>query len=555
MKSHFSKLSSVLGALAVLGLAAPAFAVLPPVSSSPDTDAFRTGGSTAAYQNELNAIFAQFSDVQRVFVSCYTGGGIKDDGSQCDGNGHGAITNFSVIQGTLRDSNTDPNGLGVPNGPSLGTVTYRVGSNGSSNGVACAVASPGTPGPIGFLAPEGFDGVPNTADDAGGSGTFGTPGPGTNPGTTNMSAAPLTNCQGKTNLQNYAKVAGTTFSFTSGTNTELCVVNFDLNGNGSIANDQTGAALPGAITTVGQVANNETTNLKLSCDTGLADLPPADFSPPKNPFNQQLSVGAQAFAIKAGRDVHSTAGGANAKVHLNMPQIQQIFGEPAGNSACSLNLLGATGGTNNLTACIRASGSGTRETTRLTFMVGTQGTKTFSEDPSGAANGTTTTCIQTKEGPPPGSQVATKRVKQGNGTPDVVNCLDSFQGAFGYTEANFNDPGIYATVIEGVDTDAALASASPNSLKDLMKCGLYRFWGPLTLGNGAHNPGGSAFITSFRSAMLSTFVFAAVKDYLPLSNTGFTKSATDGSYSLSFIPTTCPAAPPAEIPISSAPNS
>ena len=214
-----------------------------------------------------------------------------------------------------------------------------------------------------------------------------------------MSAAPLVNCQNKTKLDDFQTVAGTINTFRTATNGELCVVNYDLNSNGSIANDTNGAGVPGALTTVGSVANNETTNLRLSCDTGFADLPPGDFLPPRDPFNQQDVFGAQIFKIAVSRDAHAT-GNADGKIHLNDPQVEGLFGEPANNSVCRLNHVGGTSTavSQNVTACIRTAGSGSRETFRNTFMANTAGSKTQSEDASGVQNGTVTTCIQGRQG-------------------------------------------------------------------------------------------------------------------------------------------------------------
>ena len=110
-------------------------------------------------------------------------------------------------------------------------------------------------------------------------------------------------------------------------------------------------------------------------------------------------------------------------------------------------------------------------------------------------------------------------------------------------------------MVEGVDPDAAVLAAAPNSLKDLVKCGHYRFWGPLAGGVGTHNAGGSAFITAHRAALKNKAVFVNAVAYLPLNSVGFTKNATDGAYSISFLPTSCPAAPPAAISISASPTS
>jgi hypothetical protein len=299
--------------------------------------------------------------------------------------------------------------------------------------------------------------------------------------------------------------------------------------------------------------NNESTNLRVTCDTGFADLPPGDFLPPRDPFNQQDVFGAQIFKIAASRDAHGSSG-VDAKLHLNDPQVEGIFGEPANNSVCRLPHLGgaSTAASQNVTACIRPAGSGSRETFRNTFMANTAGSKTQSEDNSGVQNGTATSCLQTKEAG--GTQISTKRVKLGAGNADVINCLASFTGSFGYVDADRFDPGFYGAVVEGVDPDAAVLAASPNSLKDLVKCGHYRFWGPLAGGVGAHNSGGSVFITAHRAALKNKNVFTNAVAYLPLGAVGFTKNATDGAYSISFLPTTCPAAPPAELSISLSPT-
>jgi hypothetical protein len=567
MRNPFIKITLALVVLGVIGLAAPAHALVD-VQSSPDNfDKFRTGGAGAAVGTQLNAVTAQFGQITRVFRGCSTGGGVKDDGSGCDGAGHGRLADFWVIQGVLRNSAVDPNGLGVPNGPSLGEVTYRISGNGASTGLTCArdPASPGgPPGPVGFLAPEGFDGIPNTPDDAGSTfggttnnWTFGTPGPGTNPNSATMIAPPLVNCQNKTKLDTYELVSGTTNSYLSGTNTELCVVNFDLNGNGSIQNDQAGAGLPGALTNLTSAsASNESTNLKLSCDTAVAAPPPGDFNPPQNPFLNQDITGAQIYKIAASRDVHSINGGNDAKLHLALPQLEGIFGELASNSVCRLNHIGAasTSASQNVTACIRSAGSGAREVFRLTFMSNTEGSKTQSEDPSGVENGTVTTCVQTKEGGG-SSQIASKRVKLNSLITDQVNCLDTFSGSFTYLDADRFDPGIYAPVVEGVDPDAAILAPAGQTLKDLVKCGAYRYWGPLASGIGGRNPSGTPYITAHLGALKKPAVYAAGNAYLPLPAIGFSKTSTDGAYTIAFVPTTCPGAPPAEIPISATPNS
>jgi len=560
--TRITRTALALATAALLGHGVAASAA-PNVSSNPDTDAFRTGGCTGCFITQMNAATAQFSTISRVFRACYTGGTIVADGTGCDGSGGGALADFFVIQGTLKtctdttpaDGTCDTGSLGVINGGSLGEVTYRVSGNGSGNGIGCARTASQVG--MGFLAPEGFDGTPNTADDAGGSGSFGVAGGGVGAGTATMSAAPLTgNCQ--TNIANYITVAGTTAPPLS---QQFCVVNYDLNSNGSIANDQTGAAAPGGLinlttkSDLTTLTGNESTNLKLSCDTGFADLPPGDFLPPKDPFNQQDVFGAQIFKIAISRDTHDSTG-TDKKVHLNDPQIEALFGEPAGNSVCRLNHVGATSTavSQNVTACIRAAGSGSRETFRNTFMADTAGSKTQSEDASGVQNGTTTSCVQPKQAPPGGSQIASKRVKTNPGNADVINCLGSFTGSFGYIDADRFDNSFYGAVVEGVDPDAATLAAAPQTLKDEVRCGHYRYWGPLAGGVGQHNPGGSQFITAHRAALKNGTVYTNALAYLPLGAVGFTKNATDGSYSVSFVPTACSGAPAAEIGISASPT-
>jgi hypothetical protein len=550
-----STLAVALGAGAILAVATRSLAASPPVSSNPDTDAFRTGGAGAAITTQLNAATAQFQEITRVFRACYTGGGISNDGSGCADGTNGRLADFWVIQGILKDKNTDPNGLGVPNGPTLGQVTYRVSANGASTGIACArdPASPsGAPAPVGFLAPEGFDGIPNTADDAGGNGHFGVPGPGINPNTTAMSAPPLTNCN--TKLETFEEVAGTLNSFLNGTNTNLCIVNYDLApGDGSVKNDQAGAGLPGALTTVGTLSGNETTNLKLSCDTAVSAPPTGDFLPAQDPLKSAEVTGALIYKIAASRDTHAI-GSNDTKVHLVLPQLEALFGDPASNSACTLGTIGAasTQSSQNATICTRKSGSGAREVFRLSFMANTEGTKNQSEDTSGVANGTITSCLQTKE--TGGLVTASKRVKVGNLITDQINCVDSFSGSFTYLDADRFDAGIYGVVLEGVDPDAAIAAPAGKTLKDLVKCGQYRFWGPLTSGVGPRNGGASDFITAHRAALKSASVYANAQAYLPVGKIGFVKAATDGAYSIAFVPTTCPGTPPAELSISASPT-
>lgn len=548
MRTRTCRLALAAGAALVIAGAPRAHAQ---PAASPGTDAFRTAGAAAVIDAQLTAIVSQFSNITRVFRGCNVGGGIVPDGSGCAGGADGRLNDFFVIQGTLKNSTTDPNGLGVPNGNTLGQVTYRLTGNGAGNGITCSTdPAVQAPTPTGFLAPEGFDGVPNTADDAGGTGSFGVPGPGIGAGTAGQTAAALVNCQGKTRIENAQTIPGTTNTFRTTPNRELCLLEYDLNGNGTINGQNNGAGLPGAVTSVGG-GSNETNNLRLSCDVGITAPPPGDFNPPLAPQRNQDTVGGQVYKIVTGRDTHA-AGNTNAKVSLQDPQLENIFGAPSNNSVCRLNHIGAasTGASQNVTACIRNVGAGVREAFRNTFMSNTAGSKVQAEDPSGTANGTVTTCIQNQEAG--GSQVSQKRVKLTNIINEQISCVAGNTGAFSYVDANRFDPGVYAPILEGVDPDAAIVAGQ---LKQLVKCGQYRFWQPVTVGIGANNPGGSAFITAHNAALKSKpALYVASNTFLPASTIGFNKNATDGSYSISFVPTSCPGAPPAPLSISQTPN-
>ena len=564
--------SWALAAALVLCMAAPVFAQAIPPSTTSDADpatrdALRSGGCTGCFDAQMQSAIANFATIKRVFRMCQTGGGVTvNDG--CDGSGHGALAQFVEMQGDLRDSSTDALKLGVPGGAT--NVTIRISGNGSGNGINCAAAS--GPTPIGYIAPEGFDGVPNTADDAGGTGVFGAVGAGTNSGgggavgNQNDTSPKLAACD--TRLDN--ATSGYQFSIPGTTPTaypakgtqELCVVNVDQGTDAQIKNDRAGAALPGQITRLGQLdATNETTNLKLSCDTAFADLPPADFSPQSGlntgAFANQDTFGAEIFKLIATRDVHANAG-ANVKVQLAKPQIEGIFGPTNNNETCSWQQLGAqsalpqSGGATNINVCYRAIGSGTREVFRNTFMANTRGDAAQGQ---GSTGGTTAGCAQrvgSLTGTPTGFH---KTLIEGGGTNDVKICEQQHQGAIGYVDGFINPDTneFYSVVVEGVDADT-------NNLKQLVACGLYRYWGPLAGGTGGRLGGVSTpFKTAHQAAMKNPAVFFANESYLPFNGLNYAKSATDGASFTQFVspslgdpnfPNACPGTinPPSAIP-------
>ncbi len=204
------------------------------------------------------AVFDQLGDfeiVDRVVRGCGSGGALggTDD---CDRKGQGRLLNFAVIQGDLRDSRRDPDGRGVPGGAR--DVTIRI----SDHDPLLGGPSCGSTGLLGWLAPEGFDCLRDTRDDAGGQGVYGEfgdglPGDDGNPGTSDDRAAPLLPC--RTRLWDVLP-DGTKLSEEF---REQCVVDFDQDGDGEIDNAPEGN--PSSGPTVGETPGNETTNARLAC--------------------------------------------------------------------------------------------------------------------------------------------------------------------------------------------------------------------------------------------------------------------------------------------------
>jgi hypothetical protein len=559
-----------LAAALVLGMAASSFAAAPPPSTTSDADpstrdGLRTGGCTGCFDTQAQDAIANFASINRVFRVCEAGGSFGTVGDQCDGTGHGVLAQFIEIQGDLRNSTTDALGLGVPGGAT--NVTVRISGNGSGNGLNCA--SSGTPTPIGYIAPEGFDGVPNTADDAGGTGVFGAVGNGTNLnggpaiGDPNDTAPKLVACN--TKLDDAA--IGYKFTFpgnpvstaypAKGT-LEFCVINVDQDSNKQIKNDRAGAAVPGAITRLGQVdPANETTNLKLDCDTAFADLPPADFSPQTGlntaAFANQDTFGAEIFKFIASRDVHANAG-ANVKVQLGKPEIEGIFGPSNNQATCSWQQLGAQSSLVHasgvdINVCYRALGSGTKEVFRNTFMANTRGD---AAQGLGSAAGTIGTCGQRVGSLTGTPTVFHKDLIEGGGTNDVKVCVQTHSGSVGYADGFINPDTneFYSVPVEGVDPDT-------NVLKDLVRCGQYRYWGPLAGGTGGRLGGAaSALKTAHLAGMKNPAIFFANEAYLPFNGLNYAKTATDGASFTQFVSTAAPDAaactgtinPPGTIP-------
>jgi len=572
--------TAVILTLSALG-ATTAVAVSPDLQLVPDTtDSFRTGGCSGCFATQLAAVLAEFSSIDRVFRGCGAGGKFAT-GSTNHNCGGGLVAGNSVrldqivIQGTLKDSSVCTNGAGFALGqPGGGTATIRVSANGSDVGIRLAGNTQGTGG---FLAPEGFDGLPNTADDAGGSGVFGVPGPGAGGiNTANMTAAPLVAVASGVALPSsalpYSGGFGAAAPGSTGLPaacgnptapvTELAVVNFDLNNDGQIDNATAGAGAPGTLTRVGDVAGNETTNLAVTADMGFADLPTQDFSNPvfsADSFRNSGVFGAQIFKLVVNKNVAAKSD-STKKIMLADPQIENLFTTPSQTgSVCSWDAVGGqslAGGSDNVTICHREDGSGTRETFRDIWMLDGVGFK-----PVGVAStaqgvpdvrncgGASGSLAQRLEN---GGNKATQKTYIENPTGgDMSNCVANNANAIGYVDVARTNANWYAVPVLGVDPDSA---TSPSDLRTLVKCGAYPYWGPLSGGDGARNSGSNVFGTAHRNALSSLSVFPAGNNYLPLgtATTGvsFTKTRTAGAYGFKFIPNNCPgfSNPPAAKP-------
>jgi hypothetical protein len=537
-KSICQRILAAAGALAALG----GIQALP-ASANVANDTFRTGGCSGCFNAQVTAALHNFSQITSITRGCAVGSQIPNN-DNCNGGGAGDLMDFVILEGNLRNSTTDANGFGVPGGAT--GVLFRISASGSSNGIRCAQVA--NPQGIGFLATEGFDGIAGNGDDAvagGGAGVDGTL------GTADDTRAPLVSC-------NTSFGPGEEFPIPAGTSvagvTEECVVQFDRDNDRQVDNDRRGVVV-GSRTVVGPGSDpsNETFNLQLQCDTGYADLPTSDFIDPalnSQAFADPQVSGAQIFKLIASNDVHAL-GDATKKISLNDAQIENIFAAPGASSLCNWEDVGADAATgpntgqtgDRMNVCIRDPGSGTKEVFRNTWMLNASGSRV---EATGTSTGTAGTCLQTREGGV--NRSTTKTVYSIGGNGDVVNCVESRDGAIGYVDNADDSPTSYGVIVEGVDPDT-------NNLKTLAKCGHYRWWGPLA-GGRPNDPAKSdrgnvtptAAETAHRNALANPAAFANSDFYLPFGSASaggvaIRKNVTDGSYSLAFAPTGCPAQP------------
>ena len=575
-----SRLLGVLGVcFALLWSAKPSEALVnaTAVDGLANSDVLRSGGSSAAFKVELVAALSQFKQVTRVFRMCGSGGQFASGTDACDGTPNGTLQDFVVIQGFFWDSTTQANGFGVPGGNGGVEGTVRVSANKGSDGPKCAntqsVPGNATTAGIGFLMPEGPDGVPNTYDDAGGAGTFGTNGAGAAPTTGfPQGAAPLTACS--TNVLSFAPSTTTTTGAL-----ERCVVQVDTNNNGTID----GATAGNCTVAQGQAGTcptpSETTNGKLTCDLGVSVIPPGDSdSSSVNglTFNNQTSFGAAIFKFIASKDVHANSGTAD-KIGLFVPQVQNIFAPASTSSVCSWDALGAvatTGGSGatafDLNVCYLDLGSATRATFVKTVMVATQGSKQLGQDTSIALGGGSGTGSQAPVCVQPGTAPSLhhKWFYQNATTTNESTCVGNHTASIGFVDGDWvpptntsGDTEWYNVPFEGVDPDT-------NVLKNAVSCGQYRFWSALTGGDGARCisvAGGSCsnpFLTAEKTALNTELLYNGtltvhLDAYLPFGTgttdgTAYTKGSnlTDGFFNLKYRPgTACQGHPAAPAPI------
>ena len=554
---HRTRNAIAAASAAILFAALPAVAVTNGYSDAPPgvTSQMASGGSSASFEAQVVAALVNFKTVTKIYRQCVRGAAVSDDVVDCDGNAatKDAVQSFVLIEGTMWDvadaSNPGTLAGGSPVGiatPGTNLYVMRIGSHGSSRGINCAKTT--SPIQIGFLAPEGKDGTFGTADDAGcpvggipfdgtngGTATcgYGFTGAGNGSGATRQSAQ-VTNCGGASASSLLGDIripASTSFAGSQ----QFCIIDDDTSGDGALAGANDG-------TPVGAANLLEASTLRVNCSLGFADLPPTDFSDSAlntSLFADQNLSGAQIFKLAATKNIVA-ASDTTKKPRWNKPQIEALFKTSGANSAFLWREVGAkqiagagaapadNGGVVKI--CGRTAGSGTKEVFRLSWLTNTGGSSN-----EGAANQST---VRTIGGV---GSLVTKQVSLTATTDTVVQCLeaayDANQAAIGYIDGskfpNTSPVKWYGVPVEGVDPDT-------NDLKQLVRCGQYRWWGPLTNGRRTAVDGTpiSALESSFRGALQNTVVWNNVapinvnfQSYEPLSTVYFGKTTTDGAYS------------------------
>ena len=311
-----NRLVALAAALAALSLGQAA-------SANVALDTFRTGGCSGCFNAQVTAALNTFSSLTRVTRGCATGGTIPNN-NNCDGGlgTGGDLMDFVVLEGNLRNSNTDPNGLGVPGGAT--GVLYRISASGSSNGIRCANTT--NPQPIGFLAAEGFDGIAGNGDDAWRAAAS---------GSTARSAPPTTRARRSPTATRPSAAAGTSSrcrrgrswraasrsaAWCSGISTATCRSTTTASGWYPAARPRSGRAARTRRSTCRSSAIPATR----TCRRRTSWRPTLN----TQSFADSIVQGAQIFKFIVSTDVHAH-GVATKKIALNDPQVETLFAAPA----------------------------------------------------------------------------------------------------------------------------------------------------------------------------------------------------------------------------------
>jgi hypothetical protein len=319
------------------------------------------------------------------------------------------------------------------------------------------------------------------------------------------------------------------------------------------------------------------------------DLPSGDFHPTaRPPVQDETRFGAQIMKLLVTKDVRAQTQqcfntatnrmvgipcdtGANiaacnalpghacqdAKVALYKEQIENIFGDGGATSVCKWEAIGAVGTPggapftgSNINLALRVFDSGTRNTFTENWMLNTDGTKNeFRATPAPPGpSPTPMTCAGV-----PSPNFAQKRYSEystGDGVENGLAAGTEKTNGVGYVDVDrtCSSGGVvncYDAVIAGVDPET-------NDMKQMVKCGMYNYWGPLSCGTGRRNGNvASATLLRYQAGLSSVVPYFYQDSYLAKNGVAFWKLFTDGPTTQEFVPTGCPVQPnpPARKPL------
>jgi hypothetical protein len=149
----------------------------------------------------------------------------------------------------------------------------------------------------------------------------------------------------------------------------------------------------------------------------------------------------------------------------------------------------------------------------------------------------TANCIARNEGS--GTTTTPKTFAQNNTNADVAVCVEGNIGGVGYVNAARSSTLFYSVPTFGIDPDT-------NDLREMVKCGMWPYWGPLTGGTGIHSGFllSNTFVAAHLANLRNQAVFSTGEDYLPLggiqTGVAFDKATTANFYKVKFTPSACP---------------